>query len=156
MNSAFTAVYHASVNHAGGALTHQQRVTRLYRQSLKLLFSWAVNRPVFLEEAGKIRARFDANRGLSPEAAKYAVEKGEEEMLEFYHPDRYVMPWMPGGSKFMRNPPPPLEVVYPDGNIPAGATTGTNTPVWPDSVPVTFRKDAPTGYLVDYSKKNME
>ena len=26
-----------------------------------------------------------------------------------------AVPYMPGGSKFMRNPPPPLDAVFPDG-----------------------------------------
>ena len=36
-------------------LTHAQYVTRLYRKSLRAVFSWAVSRDVFNEEAEKIR-----------------------------------------------------------------------------------------------------
>mmetsp|Transcript_2273 Transcript_2273/g.2577 ORF Transcript_2273/g.2577 Transcript_2273/m.2577 type:complete len:157 (-) Transcript_2273:842-1312(-) len=156
MNSAFTAIRSASVNKAA-VLSHKQEVTRLYRNSLKLLFSWAVNRDVFIDEATKLRARFEANKNLGASAATTALASGKEEFDEHYHPDSYVVAYMPGGTKFMRNPPPPLEAVYPDGNYPADATTGTNTPVWPDSVPITFRPvEEVTGYVVDYSKKNME
>jgi len=156
MNSAFKAIHAASVNKAA-ALTHKQEVTRLYRNSLKLLFSWAVSRDVFIDEATKLRARFDANKGINRDAARSVIVDAKKEFDAYYHPDRYVVAYMPGGSKFMRNPPPPLEAVYPDGNYPEGATTGTNTPVWPDSIPITFRPvEDVTGYVVDYSKKNME
>lgn len=30
----------------------------------------------------------------------------------------WINPYMPGGSKFMRNPPPPLRAIFPEG-IPA-------------------------------------
>ena len=33
------------------------------------MLSWAVDRETFNEEASKIRAQFDANRGASPAAA---------------------------------------------------------------------------------------
>ncbi len=43
------------------------------------------------------------------------LREGEEELLSWTHPDNYVNPYMPGGSKFMRNPPPPLRAIFPDG-----------------------------------------
>jgi hypothetical protein len=36
-----------------------QEVQRLYRASLRLLDSWAIDRHVFLDEAEKIRNQFD-------------------------------------------------------------------------------------------------
>lgn len=45
-------------------LTHTQKVTRLYRSSLRLLDSWTVDRELFNEEATKVRAEFDANKNL--------------------------------------------------------------------------------------------
>ena len=41
---------------------------------------------------------------------KRLVREAEEKLVEYTHPDPYVIPYMPGGSKFMRNPPPPFEV----------------------------------------------
>jgi hypothetical protein len=46
-------------------LTHAQRVTRLYRQSLKLTNSWAIDRQIFLEEAAALRSAFDTNSSLA-------------------------------------------------------------------------------------------
>jgi NADH dehydrogenase (ubiquinone) 1 beta subcomplex subunit 9 len=42
------------------------QVTRLYRNSLKVLCSWAIDRDIFIDEATKMRARFDAERGCNP------------------------------------------------------------------------------------------
>lgn len=40
-------------------------MARLYRKSLKMLSSWVIDREIFLEEATNLRARFDAERGVS-------------------------------------------------------------------------------------------
>ena len=47
--------------------------------------------------------------------AKRLLREGEEELVERGHPDMYTVPYMPGGSKFMRNSPVPLEAIFPDG-----------------------------------------
>ncbi|KAK1943632.1 NADH dehydrogenase [ubiquinone] 1 beta subcomplex subunit 9 [Phytophthora citrophthora] len=49
-------------------LSHKQKVQRLYKQSLKTLDSWVIDRRLWNEEATKIRAEFDANRSLDPES----------------------------------------------------------------------------------------
>lgn len=36
-------------------------------------------------------------------------------LLAVCFPNRYIRPYMPSGSSFMRNPPPPLEACYPLG-----------------------------------------
>ena len=140
MNRTFLEVAALARNQLAPPPTERQRVTRLYRNSLRLLMSWAVDRDVFLNEAEKLRARFDAYRGDFSSRAKGALEAGEREFASMAHPDGYVQPYMPGGSKFMRNPPPPMEMVYYEHghvHVPEEATTGTNTPQWPDHVPNT-------------------
>jgi len=153
MNKAFKAVAEQT-RMAKPQLTHQQRVTRLYRNALRTTYHWSLDRRIWLEEAEKLRAKFDALKSEKPDSGKvrYALEQGEKYLASMVHPDPYCIPWMPGGSKFMRNPPPPPSVCgehYP--------LTGTNTPVWPDMVPITFR---PVGtwesMLVDFGKKNYE
>lgn len=49
-------------------LTHKQVVQRLYKQSLKTLDSWIIDRRLWNEEATKIRAEFDQNRHLAPDS----------------------------------------------------------------------------------------
>jgi len=139
---------------AGSApLTRRVRAIRLYRNGLKTLEAWAGCRDIFNLEASKIRARFDAvteaGHHVDSAAALYALEQGEKELLEMEHPDRYVLPWLPGGTKFMRNAPPPAEVAYEGETIPENAFSGTNTPVHPDMVPIDRREPASGPFLVD-------
>jgi hypothetical protein len=62
---------------------------------------------------------------------------------------------MPGGSLFMRNPPLPMEVCFPDGDLPADAPKITFNPDMTVCKPETG-KSAIGSVLVDYTKKNME
>jgi hypothetical protein len=41
---------------------------------------------------------------------KRLIREAKEKMHYHAHPDKYVVPFMPGGTLFMRNPAPPLEV----------------------------------------------
>ncbi|KAG7347794.1 hypothetical protein IV203_016499 [Nitzschia inconspicua] len=136
-------------------LTHNQQVARLYRKSLKVLSSWAIDRDIFNDEATKIRARFDQARGCKPEKAIRLLREAEDEIFAYTHPDPYCNPVMPGGSKFMRNPPLPMDVCFPDGNYPADAPKYEINPDWSKATPENGK--AATGYvLVDFGKKNME
>ena len=65
---------------------------------------------LWLRDAAALRARFDASASASPAAAARLLREGEEEALRATHPDMYTVSYMPGGSKFMRNPPLPLGV----------------------------------------------
>jgi NADH dehydrogenase (ubiquinone) 1 beta subcomplex subunit 9 len=104
-------------------LSHRSVVLRLYRKSLRTIDSWSDSREVFNDEATKIREEFDAFKGLPADSAKVVrlVREGQERLSLLSHPDPYIKPYMPGGSLFMRNPPPPLEIVYPHG-IPDGVS----------------------------------
>ena len=140
----------AATRQAAPNLTHVQRVQRLYRKGLKLLGSWAVDRNVWLDEAGELRQQFEANRAIDPASKQAAslIEAGEKWMYERSHPDRYCTPWMPGGSKFMRNPPPPFSIC---DDVPEGATPWINV----DMTPVRPGEEK-RSLLVDFGKKNME
>ena len=140
------------------ALTHKQRVTRLYRQSLRLILSWCVDREVFYDAADGLRARFDALKSVNATTGASALIEGEKEYDAHFHPDKYCIPYMPGGTKFMRNPPLPLELCYPDGipeDLKKEMNGGTMTPVWADSIPITWRPVMKSA-IVDFTKKNME
>ena len=92
-------------------------------KSLRLLGSWAENRELFNEEALKIQAEFKGNMFLKADSAevKRLKREAEERLVSMTHPDPYIKPYMPGGTLFMRNSPPPLEVIYPNG-IPDGVS----------------------------------
>merc|ERR1712070_419078 len=96
-------------------------VCRLYRASLQTLGSWAIDRNVFITEALKIQAEFRENSGLSADSptTRRLLQEGHEKLFSYTHPDKYIPAYLPGGSLYMRNPPLPLSVCYPDG-IPEG------------------------------------
>ena len=67
------------------SLSHRQAVTRLYRHSLKLMMSWAIDRDLINEEAEKIRSRFDLFQTYDPSsgAVKRALREGQEEVAKY-------------------------------------------------------------------------
>jgi NADH dehydrogenase (ubiquinone) 1 beta subcomplex subunit 9 len=91
-------------------LDHKTAVTRLYRRCLKTLLSWEDEREIINEDAADIRRRFEAARNVEMPVALRLINEAEAELHVFAHPDPYTIPYMPGGSKFMRNAPPSLEV----------------------------------------------
>mmetsp|Transcript_57433 Transcript_57433/g.171327 ORF Transcript_57433/g.171327 Transcript_57433/m.171327 type:complete len:153 (-) Transcript_57433:1507-1965(-) len=131
------------------------QVARLYRKALKTLSSWAIDREVFCDEATKLRAKFDDNRGCSSANAARLLKEGNAEVFKYTHPDPYCVPFMPGGSLFMRNPPLPMEVCFPDGNYPADAPKVLLNPDMSVCKEETG-KNAVGTVLVDFTKKNME
>ena len=82
----------ASVKMASSqAVSHAQRVTRLYRHALKNSLSWCMDRATWREEALRIRARFDANKAVQDRRLAVAlVQQGEDELQNKLHPDPYL------------------------------------------------------------------
>ena len=75
----------------GEILTHTQRVVRLYRNSLKHLLSWTVDRQLWRVEAVKLRERFDAAKNINDvRRARKLLEEGEAEFEKNKHPDPYI------------------------------------------------------------------
>ena len=52
---------------------------------------------------------------LDSPKVKRLVREAYDRLKYQTHPDPYIVPFMPGGSLFMRNPAVPLEVCFPDG-----------------------------------------
>ena len=72
-------------------LTHAQRVTRLYRRSMKHLLSWCVEREIWRKEAMKLRAEFDHFKHETDRSKIAALlEEGEERFRRQAHPDPYI------------------------------------------------------------------
>jgi hypothetical protein len=70
------------------------------------------------------------------------------------HPDMYKVPYMPGGSKYMRNPPLPLSVCFPDGNYPPDAPLYEVNPDMSIATPENGR-NAVGMTLTDFYKKTL-
>eukprot|EP00249_Psilotum_nudum_P006010 c19390_g1_i1 orf=287-634(+) len=96
----------------------QQRARLLYRRGLKHLLFWAGHGEIFYNEASKLRAEFDGNKNVDNlSKIDRLLLAGEEKLAKKQHPDPYIVPWAPGGSKFGRNTPvpPEIEVVFDYG-----------------------------------------
>ncbi|KAK4041036.1 hypothetical protein C8A01DRAFT_15187 [Parachaetomium inaequale] len=98
-------------------MSSRQAALSLYRRSLKLALDWSVQRHLWRGQAVYIRSLFEKNRDVSDPRLQRALLKETEKLLEKWkHPDPYVHPTAPGGSKYERNlpaphmdPPPPLK-----------------------------------------------
>ena len=84
------ALFEITVMASVMASTHAQRVTRLYRRSLKHLLSWCIDRSLWREEALKLRDRFDAAKNVSMPRAAQLLEEGEREFRINRHPEPYT------------------------------------------------------------------
>ncbi|KAF0693640.1 Aste57867_15411 [Aphanomyces stellatus] len=136
-------------------LSHKQQVTRLYKRSLKLLDSWVIDRRLWNEEATNIRAQFNANKHVEINAAQGLIREAKAKLEHYTHPDPYVVVHMPGGSKFMRNPPLPLEVCFPDGIIPDDVEVSPLKAINIDTTP--YREDElKETVLVDFTTKSSQ
>ncbi|XP_050947597.1 NADH dehydrogenase [ubiquinone] 1 beta subcomplex subunit 9 isoform X2 [Cucumis melo] len=95
----------------------KERVRILYRRALKDTLNWAVHRHLFYKDASDLRERFEANRHENLDTIDKLIENGEASYDKWRHPDPYIVPWAPGGSKFTRNPIPPagIEIIYDYG-----------------------------------------
>ncbi|XP_065867465.1 NADH dehydrogenase [ubiquinone] 1 beta subcomplex subunit 9 [Euphorbia lathyris] len=96
----------------------KERVQILYRRALRDTLNWAVHRHLFYQDASNLRDKFDANKHVEDlDAIDRMIAHGEAEYDKWRHPDPYIVPWAPGGSKFTRNlpPPPGVQIVYDYG-----------------------------------------
>mmetsp|Transcript_18170 Transcript_18170/g.31504 ORF Transcript_18170/g.31504 Transcript_18170/m.31504 type:complete len:125 (+) Transcript_18170:113-487(+) len=92
-------------------ITHQQQVLRLYRQSIKTVRDWnGADYDLFINECLKLQAEFRANKGKTIAEGRVLVRKGMEKLLENRHPEPMIAKYLPGGTKFQRNVPPPPEL----------------------------------------------
>ncbi|GMH75039.1 hypothetical protein TrRE_jg2101 [Triparma retinervis] len=135
-------------------LTQSQQVVSIYRRGLRALQSWCVDRQIFCEEADKLRMEFESNRSASPALVTRLIKEAELKLVDYQHPDPYCIPGMPGGSLFMRNPPLPMSVCFPDGDLPPDAPKREINPDW--STAVTGGPKSGSGQVVvDFTRKNM-
>lgn len=69
---------------------HRSHVQSLYKRSLKLSLDWYIQRDLWRQKALEIRARFEQNKHVTnPKEIRALIEKTEQELQEFAHPDPY-------------------------------------------------------------------
>ncbi|KAI9209750.1 uncharacterized protein BJ171DRAFT_484898 [Polychytrium aggregatum] len=95
-----------------GSNAHRLYVQRLYRRSLRLAGDWYWQRSDFREKACVIRAHFDENKRITnPKQVERILAHTEFLLASYYHPQPYISPAAPGGSKWERNIPFPEELI---------------------------------------------
>jgi NADH dehydrogenase (ubiquinone) 1 beta subcomplex subunit 9 len=82
----------------------KQAALSLYRRSLRLALDWTVERQLWRGQAVYIRSLFEANRTVNDPRYQRALLSETESLLRSWkHPDPYIVPTAPGGSKYERN-----------------------------------------------------
>ncbi|KAF9513271.1 hypothetical protein BS47DRAFT_1485780 [Hydnum rufescens UP504] len=88
---------------------HRLQVKSLYKRMLTNTLNWTIRRDVWREQAIEIRAAFERNRNVTdPRAVAQLLQQGEAFLTATRHPDPYIPPLMPGGTKWERNAHPPV------------------------------------------------
>ncbi|RVD84491.1 uncharacterized protein DFL_006240 [Arthrobotrys flagrans] len=84
-------------------------VPSLYRRALKTSLDWSVRRDIWRPQALAIRQLFEANKDVrAPKQLQALIAETEAELEKWKHPDPYLPPTAPGGSKWERNLPCPV------------------------------------------------
>jgi NADH dehydrogenase (ubiquinone) 1 beta subcomplex subunit 9 len=92
-------------------LTHKQRVTRMYKATLKTLNDWAIYRDVWSRAAGQAQKIFRSRQSeVNPVLIEQFCAQGESWLQDHQHPDPYIMAYRPGGTLYQRNEPLPAYV----------------------------------------------
>lgn len=91
-----------------------QRVSALYRKALRTAFDSTLKFDAYRQESMKIRQQFEANKHISnPNELEAAISKAQAKLREWAHPDPYIPPCRPGGTKYERNIPLKKEPLVP-------------------------------------------
>ncbi|KAG0202506.1 hypothetical protein BGX28_004994 [Mortierella sp. GBA30] len=89
-------------------LAHRRLIQSLYKRSLKTAQDWYIDTNLFRRKAVELRIQFDANKNVKhPRQIASLVQEAERQLKELRHPDPYIAPTAPGGTKFERNVHPP-------------------------------------------------
>lgn len=81
-----------------------KRVVSLFRKALRTAYDHSLKFDVYRAETIKIRAQFDANRTIdNPADLEKAITDAKIKLAYYEHPDPYIPPGRPGGTKDQRN-----------------------------------------------------
>ncbi|TDL29863.1 NDUFB9, NADH-ubiquinone oxidoreductase [Rickenella mellea] len=99
---------------------HRLYVKSLYKRYLKNSLDWTIQRNLWRWKAVQIRAEFERNRNVhDPRALAIILERAENDLAAMKHPDPYIHPASPDGTKWERNVPPVMGPIYDHESEPA-------------------------------------
>ncbi|ODV77669.1 uncharacterized protein CANTADRAFT_92085 [Suhomyces tanzawaensis NRRL Y-17324] len=85
---------------------NSKRVASLFRQALRTAFDSSLKFDAYRKETIKIRAQFEANKTVNdPSELEKIIQATQGKLAEWKHPDPYITPCRPGGTKYQRNIP---------------------------------------------------
>lgn len=91
-----------------------KRVSSLFRKALRIAFDSTLKFDSYRQETLRIRSQFDVNRHiLDPNELEAVIESAKASLAKYAHPDPYIPPSRPGGTKYERNIPPPKGPIIP-------------------------------------------
>ncbi|GBL49625.1 Ca2+-binding actin-bundling protein fimbrin/plastin [Candidozyma auris] len=91
-----------------------KRVSSLFRQALRTAFDSSLKFDAYRRETIRIRQQFEAERHVSDvNELERIIERTKAKLNEWKHPDPYIPPCRPGGTKYERNLPSPKEPMVP-------------------------------------------
>lgn len=86
----------------------------LYRRSLILARDWINKRDHYRQKAMEIRSQFELYKDVgNPKEVEELINKTKFMLDKYKHPDPYIPPTRPGGTKFERYIAPSLEEPLP-------------------------------------------
>ncbi|KAF8238995.1 NDUFB9, NADH-ubiquinone oxidoreductase [Tricholoma matsutake] len=92
---------------------HRLYVKSLYKRFLQNSLDWTIRRDLWRAQALQIRAEFERNRNVhDPRELAVILERAEAELASKKHPDPYISPLFPGGTKWERNTAPQMGPLY--------------------------------------------
>lgn len=93
---------------------NSKRVASLFRKALRTAFDSSLKFDIYRQETILIRSQFEANKHiLDPKELELVYSQARAKLAELAHPDPYIPPSRPGGTKFDRNLPYPNEPLVP-------------------------------------------
>lgn len=82
-------------------------VSSLYRRALRTAHNWINRNDFYRSKAAEIKLRFEQKKNISdPKELRRVLQKTEELLEKFEHPDPIIPPKRPGGIEYDRNVPP--------------------------------------------------
>ncbi|KAF5209297.1 hypothetical protein E0198_004574 [Clavispora lusitaniae] len=83
---------------------NSKRVASLFRQALRTAFDSSLKFDAYRRETIKIRSQFEANKHISdPNELESVIQQAKAKLAEYAHPDPYIPPCRPGGTKYEKD-----------------------------------------------------
>ncbi|KAG7661903.1 uncharacterized protein J8A68_004570 [[Candida] subhashii] len=85
---------------------NSKRIASMFRRALRTAFDHSMKFSVYRQTTIQIRQQFETNKDIrDPQELERVIEAAEAKLAHWKHPDPYIPPSRPGGTKWQRNVP---------------------------------------------------